>query len=157
VLHGISFPTTDIIAGNRGGFRTDQAISNSRFGNERVLKPWVPDSNDGIDGSLENSSNSGPWDQFAENERRFGITTDYDENIYTTVIDKSHPQYRRRMAEAERKAREIERSAPTTAHVAEERIMDYVGGSDKGGEDEEDKCVPPTYQSVRRSQLTFLF
>ena len=61
------------------------------------------------------------------------------------------------MAEAEKKAREIERSAPTTAHVAEERVMDYVGGSDKGGEDEEDKYVPPTYQSVRRSQLIFLF
>ncbi|KAI9158371.1 hypothetical protein HJFPF1_06365 [Paramyrothecium foliicola] len=134
--------------GNRGGFRTDQAISNSRFGNERVLKPWVPDANDGIDGSLEKSANNAPWDQFAENERLFGLTTDYDENMYTTVIDKGHPQYRQRIAAAERKAREIERSAPTTAHVAEERVMDYAGGGDKGGEDEEDK-----YSGVRRQDF----
>lgn len=42
------------------------------------------------------------------------------------------------MAAAERKAREIERSAAVTSHVAEERIMDFVGGDDRNG-DEEDK------------------
>jgi PAB1-binding protein PBP1 len=42
------------------------------------------------------------------------------------------------MAAAERKAREIERSAATTSHVAEERVMDYIGGDDRGA-DEEDK------------------
>ncbi|KAL2759523.1 hypothetical protein ACRALDRAFT_2038380 [Sodiomyces alcalophilus JCM 7366] len=136
--------------GPRGGFRTDAAISNSRFGAERTLKPWVPDSTDEIDGSLESSSNSGPWDQFAENERRFGIKTDYDESIYTTTIDKNHPQYRDRMAAAERKAREIERSLPTTAHVAEERIMDHVVG-DGRGDDEEEK-----YSGVRRQDIPSL-
>lgn len=127
--------------GARSGFRTDTAIStNNRLGNERALQPWVPDAGDGIDGSLEKSSSGGAWDQFAENERLFGLKTDYDENIYTTTIDKSHPQYRERMAAADRKAREIERSLPTTAHVAEERVMDFVGGggNDQGG-DEEDK------------------
>lgn len=126
--------------GNRSSFRTDSAISNSRFGNERVLQPWVPDSNDAVNGALEKSAGGGAWDQFAENERLFGLKTDYDENIYTTAINKSHPQYRERIAAAERKAREIERSAPTTAHVAEERIMDFVGGDDQG-ENEEDKYV----------------
>jgi len=58
--------------------------------------------------------------------------------MYTTAIDKSHPQYKERMAAAERKAREIERSAAVTSHVAEERIMDFVGGDDRNG-DEEDK------------------
>ncbi|GKT51907.1 uncharacterized protein ColSpa_12088 [Colletotrichum spaethianum] len=129
------------IGGARSGFRTDTAISNNRPGNERTLQPWVPDSSDGIDGSLEKSSSSGgAWDQFAENERLFGLKTDYDENIYTTTIDKSHPQYRERMAAADRKAREIERSLATTAHVAEERVMDFVsGGGDDHGGDEEDK------------------
>lgn len=125
--------------GNRSGFRTDTAISNNRFGNERVLQPWVPDAKDALDGSLEKSSGSGGWDQFAENERLFGVKTDYDENIYTTAIDRSHPQYRERVAAAERKAREIENSTATTAHVAEERVMDYVAGNDKGTENEEDK------------------
>lgn len=123
--------------GGRAAFRTDTAISKNRFGNERVLQPWVPDSNDTFNGGLEKSSGSGNWDQFAENERLFGLKTNYDENFYTTAIDKNHPEYRERIAAADRKAREIERSAPTTAHVAEERIMDYVGGDDGG--DEEDK------------------
>ncbi|PNY29449.1 Uncharacterized protein TCAP_00639 [Tolypocladium capitatum] len=134
--------------GNRQGFRTDAAISNSRFGNERTLQPWVPDSSDGADGGLEASGSSGHWDQFAENERLFGLKTDYDENIYTTAINKNHPQYRERIAAAEKKAREIERSAAVTAHVAEERVMDFVGGSGPGGDNEEDK-----YSGVRRQDF----
>ncbi|KAH8897776.1 hypothetical protein GQ53DRAFT_450566 [Thozetella sp. PMI_491] len=129
--------------GNRSSFRTDAAISNSRAGAERVLKPWVPDASDETDGSLEKPSGGGHWDQFAENERLFGLKSDYDESIYTTTIDRSHPQYKERMAAAERKAREIERSTTNNAHIAEERIMDFVGGKDNG--DEEDK-----YSGVRR-------
>lgn len=127
--------------GNRPGFRTDTAISNSRFGNERTLQRWVPDADDTFDGSLEKPSNnrSGGWDQFAENERLFGLKTDYDEHYYTTAIDKSHPQFTKRMAAAERTAKEIEKSAPATSHVAEERVVDYQGGAGKGDEDEEDK------------------
>jgi len=134
--------------GNRSSFQTDSAISKDRFGGERMLQRWVPDSNDGIDGSLEKSTNKGTWDQFAENERLFGLKTDYDENIYTTAINKNHPQYRERIAAAEKKAREIERSAASTAHVAEERVMDYVAGNDKSGENEEDK-----YSGVRRQDF----
>ncbi|KAJ9149293.1 PAB1-binding protein 1 [Pleurostoma richardsiae] len=132
--------------GNRSSFRTDTAISNNRLGGERELQRWVPDAPEDLDGSLEKSSNQGVWDQFATNERLFGLKTDYDESIYTTTIDKSHPQYRERMAAAERKAREIERSLPTTAHVAEERVMDFVGGDDNAV-DEEDK-----YSGVKRQQ-----
>lgn len=136
-------PDTDAqcSAGNRPGFRTDSAISNSRQGGERVLQRWVPDANDAIDDSLEATTSSGSgggWDQFAENERLFGLKTDYDENIYTTAINKNHPQYRERIAAAERKAREIERSTAATAHVAEERVMDYVAGQGPE-ENEEDK------------------
>ena len=142
--------TCYLSAGNRASFRTDAAISNSRLGPERVLKAWVPEPAFDTDGSLEKSS-GGAWDQFAENERLFGLKTDYDENIYTTSIDKSHPQYKERLAAAERKAREIERTAPTTSHVAEERVMDFVGGEDQ--RDEEDKYVKyaplPQLGSVR--------
>lgn len=131
------------LLGNRSGFRTDTAISNHRFGNERPLQPWVPDPEVALDGGLESANNRGAWDQFAANERLFGLKTDYDENIYTTSIDTSHPEYQRRAAQAERKAKEIERSLPTDAHVAEERVMDYIGSKDKDGENEEDKWVSP--------------
>lgn len=106
------------------------------------MQRWLPDAPADVDGSLESTrTKSTPavvWDQFAENERRFNITTDYDENIYTTTIDRSHPQYRQRLAEAERTAREIERSVATNSHVAEERITDNLAGEDNGL-DEEDK------------------
>ncbi|RFU75666.1 hypothetical protein TARUN_6559 [Trichoderma arundinaceum] len=134
--------------GNRSGFRTDTAISNGRFGAQRTLQPWVSDSNDTFDGSLEKSSSSAGWDQFAENERLFGLKTDYDESIYTTAINRDHPQYRERIAAAEKKAREIERSAAITAHVAEERVMDYSGGKDRTDDNEEDK-----YSGVRRQDF----
>jgi PAB1-binding protein PBP1 len=90
---------------------------------------------------LEQNGSGGGWDQFAENERLFGLKSDYDENMYTTVINKSHPQYRERKAIADKMAQEIERSLPATAHVAEERIMDFVPGSQRGDdkENEEDK------------------
>jgi len=130
----------DNLLGTRSGFRTDAAISNNRAANERELKPWMPDAS--VDGGktlgLEDSTGGGHWDQFAANEQRFGVKTDYDENIYTTAIDKGHPKYKERMAVADKIAREIERTAPTTSHVAEERVMDFTGGRDQGG-DEEDK------------------
>lgn len=84
-------------------------------------------------------SGAAGWDQFAENERLFGMKTDYDENIYTTTIDKNHPQYKQRLAEADRKAREIERSVANNSHVAEERIVDNLAAEENGGLDEEDK------------------
>lgn len=127
-----------IVPGNASSFRTDSAISGNRNQGERVLQKWVPDGPTATDGGLETGlkSKGGAWDQFAENERRFGITTDYDENIYTTSIDKSHPMYKQRLAEADKKAREIERSVTNNAHVAEERITDNLTGD---GGDEEDK------------------
>lgn len=88
--------------------------------------------------SSNNQSNGGAWDQFAVNERLFGVKTDYDENIYTTVIDKSHPEYSKRYAAADRKAREIENSVTNNRHVEEERIKDNLTVDDSGL-DEEDK------------------
>ncbi|KAI1329367.1 hypothetical protein F5Y16DRAFT_108068 [Xylariaceae sp. FL0255] len=136
--------------GTSSNFRTDSAISASRSGRERILQPWVaPSGSEAIDMSLEKSSNSHgrQWDQFAANETQFGIKSTYDERYYTTAIDKSHPEYKERLARAERTAKEIERSVPTTAHQAEERKMDFAGGDDIGG-DEEDK-----YSGVKRQEL----
>lgn len=87
--------------------------------------------------TLEKSTSGRAWDQFAANERQFGITTTYDENFYTTQIDKSHPQYKERLAKADKAAKEIEGSATTTAHHAEERQMNFVGGDDAGDDEEE--------------------
>lgn len=134
--------------GSRPGFRTDTTISNNRPIQERQLQAWIPEGPLETDGALESntSQSNGKWDQFAANERLFGLKTDYNENYYTTAIDRSHPQYKERAALAERAARDIEGSAPATNHVAEERIMDFIsGGTNDQGGDEEDK-----YSGVRR-------
>ncbi|RKF83547.1 hypothetical protein GcM3_012013 [Golovinomyces cichoracearum] len=135
-------------SGKLNSFRTDTAISSGRFKGERTLERWVSDVPVDIDGTLDSSLNKsgGTWDQFAENKRLFGLTTDYNENFYTTTIDKSHPQYKQRIAEADRKAREIERSTTTNSHVAEERILNNVIGTNSKL-DEEDK-----YCGVQRQQ-----
>lgn len=133
------------------GFRTDTAISSSHASRERVLQPWVaPSGSEGLDMTLEKSTSGKQWDQFAVNERQFGIRTTYDENIYTTVIDKSHPQYKERLAKADKAAKEIESSATTTSHHAEERQMNHTGGDDVG-DDEEEK-----YSGVKRQDFTSL-
>ncbi|KAI0485736.1 hypothetical protein F4859DRAFT_393953 [Xylaria cf. heliscus] len=137
--------------GTSSNFRTDTAISSSRANRERVLQPWVaPSGSEGIDMTLEKSTSGRSWDQFAVNERQFGIKTTYDENIYTTAIDKSHPQYKERLAKADKAAKEIENSATTTAHHAEERQMNFVGGDD-AGDDEEEK-----YSGVKRQDFPAL-
>ncbi|RAL61350.1 hypothetical protein DID88_009486 [Monilinia fructigena] len=115
--------------GTSNFFRTDSAISGNRNQGEREVR------------------RVGPWDQFAENERRFGLKTDYDENIYTTQINTNHPHYAQRLAEADRKAREIERSAPVNAHVAEERIADHTGSNENGLDEEDKQDFPPLTSS----------
>lgn len=69
------------------------------------------------------------------NERLYGIKTDYDENFYTTAIDRSSPLYKQRSAAAEKLAREIEASSAMNAHVAEERGLTLP--DDSGANEEE--------------------
>lgn len=94
------------------------------------------------DMALESSGKGTSWDQFAVNEQTFGTSTTYNEDEYTTSIDRSHPEYKRREAQAARLAREIEGSAPANAHVAEERRQNAERDD---GLDEEEK-----YSGVRR-------
>lgn len=95
--------------------------------------------------SLESAANS-TWDQFEVNERLFGTASTYDENLYTTKIDRSDPAYKRKEAEAARIAREIEGSAATNSHIREER-----GLAAENDYDEEEK-----YSGVRRDDAAFV-
>lgn len=51
----------------------------------------------------------GSWDQFAANEKLFGLTTDFDEELYTTRLDRSAPDYKERERWAIEKANEIQK------------------------------------------------
>ena len=103
------------------GFETDVSISSRTgdFGKERELLKWAPTSGDDHDSAaaaasaaaldgLDGADGVGKWDQFSTNERLFGVTTDFDERMYTTEIDRSAPDFKRKEAEALRIAREIE-------------------------------------------------
>lgn len=132
-------------AGNSFSFRTDADISGNANRAERPLQPWTGGPTTDVDLSLE-SSDTKTWDQFETNKKMFGTTTTYDEDLYTTRIDRSDPSYKRREAEAARIAREIEGSTTTNAHMREERGQ----ALENDGEDEESK-----YSGVRRDDLNF--
>ncbi|KAL2817862.1 PAB1 binding protein [Aspergillus granulosus] len=145
----LNVTTADILAKPNGaaiGFKTDTDISGNLAMRERTLKRWEPGTDANTDMSLENTSaaTSG-WDQFETNARLFGATSSYDENIYTTRINRSDPAYKQKEAEAARIAHEIETSEVDNAHVREERGL---LGADVG--DEEDK-----YSGVRRDEKNF--
>ncbi|KKK21078.1 hypothetical protein P175DRAFT_0473478 [Aspergillus ochraceoroseus IBT 24754] len=142
--------TTDVLAktsnGASTGFRTDVDISGNLAIRERTLKRWEPAADTTTDMSLEHPTAAGAgWDQFEANARLFGATSSYDENIYTTAIDRSDPTYKQKEAEAARIAREIESSEADNAHVREERGLVSTDGGD-----EEDK-----YSGVRRDEKNF--
>ena len=84
-------------------------------------------SNGGLRGSI------GEWDQFKANQELFNVSASFDENLYTTELDKSRMDAKK-IAEAERIAREIESTSSSNIHVAEER-----GHVVQGDYDEEDR------------------
>lgn len=142
------FSSTDwhSIGSAASSFRTDTEISrDARMPRERELQRWDGGMDMSLDEmALESTSKNGgtSWDQFAVNEQAFGTRTTYNEDDYTTAIDRNNPEYKRREREAERIAREIEGSAPANAHVAEERRQNTENDD---GLDEEEK-----YSGVRR-------
>lgn len=134
------------LAGSSTGFQTDADISGNQLRGERALQRWVPEGPDSTDFSLESTTSATGWDQFATNKQLFGARSTYDENLYTTTIDRSAPSYKRREAEAARIAREIEGATSANPHVREERGQ----ALENDGDDEEEK-----YSGVRRDERAF--
>ena len=150
------------------GFKTDTDISRSGDIKERDLKKWAPEehtSSGGIEDDLGDShfgnSNSGNanWDQFAANEKLFGVRTDFDEELYTTRLDRSGADFKAREQHAIQIANEIQQTASSNVHMQEERGL----AVDDSGLDEEDRYgavvrnpLPPTNKymppAMRRQQ-----
>lgn len=117
----------------RLGFRTDTQISNSgETFDQRSLQKWVGDAD--TDMSLESTGGSsgnalGGWDQFAANEAKFGVKSNYEETMYTTKLDKSGKDYKDRERKADQLAKEIMSSAASNSHIAEERNLVDADGA----------------------------
>ncbi|CEP15405.1 hypothetical protein [Parasitella parasitica] len=156
---------------DRNTFKTDTDISGKLDIKERELQKWTPTEDDGSDsglleGGLETSNESGgggsggSWDQFAANEKLFGLKTDFDEEIYTTVLNRSAPGYKDREKHAIKVANEIQKTATTNVHLQEERGL----AIDDSGMDEEDlygavvrdanpnRYVPPALRKMQQQQ-----
>ncbi|WVR07382.1 hypothetical protein IAU60_004423 [Kwoniella sp. DSM 27419] len=133
------------------GFQTDTDISKSANLVERELKPWVPDEAP-ANGAQSNGLGAGGagnrdadtfgagvsnvhWDQFETNERLFGTKTSFQEELYTTKLNKSGADFKKREKEAERLAAEIMGTASKNVHIAEERGQVEEGAT----KDEEEK------------------
>ncbi|KAG9017624.1 hypothetical protein FRB90_000494 [Tulasnella sp. 427] len=124
-------------------FRTDTDISGmSNKPRERELQAWKPDASapfadtngTGRDNITFGSAQpNGQWDQFAANEQLFGVTTDYNEDIYTTKINRNTSDYREKERKAQQLADEIQGAVASNPHLREER------GQDDGVGNEEDK------------------
>lgn len=121
--------------GISSSFRTDTDISGNMAIRERNLQKWEPSADANVNLSLESTNRSTEWDQFSTNEQLFGVKSNYDENFYTTAIDRTNPQYAERAARAEKIAREIEASSALNAHVREER--GHASIDDRGADEEE--------------------
>ncbi|KAF4398190.1 hypothetical protein G4B88_019911 [Cannabis sativa] len=124
----------------------DSVISQSRQVElERELEPWIPDEDDPQCPELENIFDghwnrvpfaqlcgslvfyyasfeffllSQGWDQFTANEALFGVKSTFDEELYTTKLERG-PKTRELEKEAQRIAREIEGEDTRDLHLAE--------------------------------------
>ncbi|KAF4551746.1 Ataxin 2 SM domain-containing protein [Elsinoe fawcettii] len=129
----VSFGNASSRTTNGSSFRTDVEISGNLDVREKVLQKWEPGPEDNsLSLNQDESLGSGSWDQFAANEKLYNVRSDYDEDMYTTAIDKTNPRYRQIAERADRLAREMEREGESR------KVVD-------SGLDEEDK-----YSGVRR-------
>ncbi|TYJ13523.1 hypothetical protein E1A91_A10G057700v1, partial [Gossypium mustelinum] len=67
--------------------------------------------------------NQGNWDQFETNQKLFGVKSTFNEELYTTKLERG-PHMREFEREAMRIAREIEGEETQDLHLAEERGFD---------------------------------
>ncbi|KAF9273318.1 hypothetical protein BGZ68_001623, partial [Mortierella alpina] len=139
---GVDFEPHERMAPDRGereGFKTDTDISRSGDIRERDLKKWAPEEHTsfgGIEDDLADAhhGNNTSWDQFAANERLFGVRTDFDEELYTTKLDRTGVDFKAREQHAIQIANEIQQSVSSNVHMREERGL----AVDDSGLDEED-------------------
>ncbi|KAH0925909.1 hypothetical protein HID58_018165 [Brassica napus] len=112
---------------------TDSSISQSyHVDSERELQRWVPDEDVPDCPDLENVFDDPwkrGWNQFEVNETLFGVTSTFDEELYTTKLERG-PRTRELEEQALRIAGEIEGENTRDLHVAEERGLQLSGKFD---------------------------
>jgi hypothetical protein len=92
-------------------WKTDTDISGAATpGGNRPLQKWEAAPDEGaVAGGLEDDTkpSSRVWDQFSVNERLFGAKSNYEEELYTTKIDRTAKDFKEREKRAMQLAQEI--------------------------------------------------
>ncbi|KAJ8508803.1 hypothetical protein ONZ45_g8961 [Pleurotus djamor] len=144
---------------NGSAFKTDVDISQQgrEAPKHRELQAWkpsgdIPDTTLNLPGGTGDEGTfgvgtNGSWDQFAVNEQLYGVKTQFDEELYTTKLDRSAADFKERERKAQRIANEIMGTSTNNPHLAEERNQNV----DDSGINEEDK-----YSTVVRGQNAYV-
>lgn len=82
-------------------------------------------------GDMVNGRTAKKWDQFQVNQDKFGVTTTFDEDEYTTKIDTRDARFAEREKEAAKLASEIEAEQTENVHVRIERNQQIASGFDE--------------------------
>lgn len=106
-------------------FCVDSEISSKKRTSSREYTSFYPESA-GLRNSekchlYERAERGKKWDQFKANEKLFGVKLVFDEDIYTTRLDKNSKFYRKHSKEAELLAQEIDSPSSANPHIEEER------------------------------------
>ena len=114
LLISAKFP---IVPKRRNKGFTDGEISSNKNTQRELVKFDMPANY--VEEDLKHSNEQ--WDQFEVNEKKFGVTTTYDESLYTTKLDKTSKDYKSKERDAARIAKEIECGSTSNVHLKEER------------------------------------
>ena len=115
-------------------FKTDTDITGAPPTTRgKPLEAWSGDDyvlgNDSLESGNKGPTSNQNWDQFATNERLYGVRTDYNEDAYTTKLDRSGSDYRAREQKAAQLEREILRVRLSfllpsiLAHTVRDRVL----------------------------------
>ena len=108
---------------------TDTEISGNAPLRERKLERWQAPADSST--TFGDSSHSGDFDQFKVNEQKFGVKSTYNEEDYTTHIDRSSANYAEKNARAARSAAEI------TGDTGSNAWSEQRGANDEGYDEED--------------------
>ncbi|CAG8474913.1 4121_t:CDS:10 [Ambispora gerdemannii] len=150
------------LTSERDSFRTDADISGGRIEpRERELHKWNPDEHGGGEALAgQDNASAVTWDQFAVNEQLFGIRTDFNEEFYTTKLDRTKPDFKEKERQAIQIANEITRTTTNNVHMLEERGIlieeSHMDEEDKYGavvrNRDPSKYMPPALRKLQEQQ-----
>lgn len=95
----INFEIKNILKHIKNNFETDLQVLKKNIKNDKEEKKLVKyeinekDKNiftyKGLEDDLNDKNNDAKWDQFEINKKKYNVVSTYDENLYTTKLDKS--------------------------------------------------------------------